>query len=323
MWLNLKPSTTQLYGPKAIPYNIGISNPGNVVDQKRNTIRVRPGEETQINVIPRVVETSDDYNGLPLDQRRCKLSQEKEGLNFLSNYTRIGCEMECAMEQAISICECIPWYYPNDPNGLPMCEMFGAFCFDIIMSEDSYYRSCKFRCLTDCHETAYIVLPEYFPINEDKACLDYSFHGLYFRRNFQRHFAFHNYKTLVESGSVPDLVTSFSNGSLCKDYIRNYAALITINSPSSKIILTKRDKAVFFYDKIGTIGGTGGLFVGMSFISFGEVGILLFDIFYQIWKLCKDPFKNRREAKKNEPERIDQLQDAIFVSFIVSLINHL
>jgi hypothetical protein len=47
MWLNLKPYTTQLYGPKSIPYMIGISNPGNVVDQKRNTIRVRPGEETR------------------------------------------------------------------------------------------------------------------------------------------------------------------------------------------------------------------------------------------------------------------------------------
>ena len=77
---------------------------------------------------------------------------------------------------------------------------------------------------------------------------------------------------------------------------------------------------MFFYDKIGTIGGTFGLFVGMSFISFGEVGILLFDIFYQIWKICRDPFKNRREAKKNEPERIDKLQDAIFVSFIVSFV---
>lgn len=323
MWLNLKPSTTQLYGPKAIPYNIGISNPWNVVDQKRNTIRVRPGEETQINVIPRVVETTEDYDGLPLDQRRCKLSHEKEGLNFLSNYTRIGCEMECALEQAMSICECIPWYYPNDFDGLPMCEMFGAFCFDIVMSEDSYYKDCKFRCLTDCHETAYIVMPEYFPINEEEVCSDYAFHGLYFRRNFQRHFAFHNYKTLVESSSIPDLVTSFANGSLCKDYIRNYAALVTINSPSSKIIITKRDKSTFFYDKIGTIGGTFGLFVGMSFISFAELAILLVDLVYHVWKFSRNPLRNRREAKANDLEKLeDKLEDGIFVSIDVLLITY-
>ena len=81
MWLNLKPYTTQLYGPKAIPYMIGISNPRNVVDQKRNIIRVRPGQETRINTIPRIVETSESYNGLRLDQRRCKLSHEMGGLN--------------------------------------------------------------------------------------------------------------------------------------------------------------------------------------------------------------------------------------------------
>ena len=322
MWLNLKPSTTQLYGSKAIPYNIGISNPGNVVDQKRNTIRVRPGEETQINVIPRVVETSEDYNGLPLDQRRCKLSHETEGLNFLTSYTRIGCEMECAMEQAISICQCIPWYYPNEDEGIPMCEMFGAFCFDIIMSEDSYYRDCKFRCLTDCHETAYIVLPEYFPINEEEVCFDDTFHGHYFKRNFQKHFAFHNYKALVENGSIPDLVTSFANGSLCKDYIRNYAALVTINSPSSKIIITKRDKSTFFYDRIGTFPGTFGLFVGMSFISFAELAILLIDLIYHIWKFSRNPLKCRREAKANDlRRREDELEDGISVSNVVSLIN--
>ena len=226
------------------------------------------------------------------------------------------------MKHAISICQCIPWYYPNDSDGIPMCEMFGAFCFDIIMSEDSYYRDCKFQCLTDCHETAYIVLPEYFPINEEKVCFDYAFHGLYFRRNFHKHFAFHNYKTLVENSSIPDLVTSLENGSLCKDYIRNYAALVTINSPSSKIIITKRDKSTFFYDRIGTIAGTFGLFVGMSFISFAELAILLIDIIYQIWKFSRNPLKSRKEAKANDlRRREDELEDGISVSIDVSLLN--
>jgi hypothetical protein len=165
-------------------------------------------------------------------------------------------------------------------------------------------------------------MPEYFPINEEKICFDYTFHGLYFRRNFQKHFAFHNYKTLVENGSIPDLVTSFANGSLCKDYIRNYAALVTMNSPSSKIIITKRDKSTFFYDKIGTIGGTFGLFVGMSFISFAELAILLVDLVYQTWKFCRNPLRNKREAKANDLERKeDKLEDDIFVSIAVFLIN--
>ena len=105
---------------------IGISNPGNVVDQKRNTIHVRPGEETRINTIPRIVETSEAYNGLLLDQRRCKLRYETDGLNFLTSYTKIGCEMECAMEQAISICQCIPWYYPQLDPDTRMCSPFEA-----------------------------------------------------------------------------------------------------------------------------------------------------------------------------------------------------
>ena len=77
-------------------------------------------------------------------------------------------------------------------------------------------------------------------INIDRTCSEDSFLGLNFKHNFQKYFAFHNYKTLVEEGSIPDLVSSYLNGSLCFDYVRKYVAFVDVNSPSSQIILTKR-----------------------------------------------------------------------------------
>jgi hypothetical protein len=60
----------------------------------------------------------------------------------------------------------------------------------------------------------------------------------------------------------------------------------------------------------------------MSFISFAELAILLVDLVYQIWKFCRNPLRNRREAKANNLERIeDKLENGIFVSIVVSLIN--
>ena len=74
--------------------------------------------------------------------------------------------------------------------------------------------------LADCEETAYIVLPAYVPLNLDSVCQYDSFHYKHFEEKFNLHFAYLSYKTLVETGSVPDLTTSYKNGSLCRDYVQ-------------------------------------------------------------------------------------------------------
>ena len=326
MWINMKPYTNQLYSRTAIPYTISIAGKESFIDHNRKLILIRPGKETMIKVIPRLVETTSDYDYLGIEDRNCKLSHETDGLESLTNYTRIGCELECALQKAKSVCKCIPWHIPSKFKELPMCEMFGGYCFDQVMSDETNYWNCKHRCLKDCHETAFIVLDHIFPMDYKKICQQGSFHDQHFRHNFQRHFAFHNYMTLIEERSTPDLTLSYKNGSLCEDYVRNYVGFVNVYSPSSYIIVTERDKAVFFYDQLGVIGGTFGLFVGMSMLSFAEVGMLLVTIVYQFWLLCKDPLRNGDFSSSllqldgmNYSKRMRKLEDALQVSILMDL----
>ena len=53
-------------------YTIGITGQNELIDQKRNVITIRPGRQTAIKVIPRLVRTSAEHNNLGVDQRRCK-----------------------------------------------------------------------------------------------------------------------------------------------------------------------------------------------------------------------------------------------------------
>ena len=158
--------------------------------------------------------------------------------------------------------------------------MFGGYCFDRVMADDTHYRKCKNRCLANCQETAYIVFLSYSPLNLDQTCRQPSFHHQHFKHSFHKHFAFHNYKTLVEGGSIPDLLSSYANGSLCRNYVQNYVSFVRVESPQSRIILTKRDKSFYFHHVFGTIGGTFGLLTGVSMISFGEIVFLLIGIRY-------------------------------------------
>ena len=229
MWLNLKPYSNQLYNRKSLLYTIGITGYNELIDQMRNVITVRPGRQTAIKVIPRLIRTSAAYNSLSVNQRRCKLTDERAGLQFVTNYTRLGCETDCAIQKATSLCKCLPWQYPSNFTNWPLCDMFGSHCFNEIMSVENNYLGCKSRCFKDCQETEYIVLPAVFPISYLDACHPTSYLYKHFERNLRKHFAFSNYKILVKDGIVPpDMAYGLSNGTFCIDYFQNYVAFVTI-----------------------------------------------------------------------------------------------
>ena len=123
-----------------LPHTIKISTKTNLIDQKRGLVELKPGYHVVIRVVPKVVETTKEFEAFGTNTRNCKLFHESNQLKFLENYTKIGCEFECALKKAISICKCLPWFYPNDFTEVPICDMFAAKCFDDIMSNDKHYK---------------------------------------------------------------------------------------------------------------------------------------------------------------------------------------
>ena len=111
------------------------------------------------------------------------------------------------------------------------------------------------------------------PLDLEDTCKLGNFMNQHLEHSFSKHFAFEAYETLVEGGSLPDLETSLLNGSLCKNYVKNFLAFVSVSSPTTSVIKTVRDKRFTFFDQLGTVGGTLGLFTGMSVLSMVEVSI--------------------------------------------------
>ena len=88
----------------------------------------------------------------------------------------------------------------------------------------------------------------------------------------------------MEKGSLPELAKQFRNGSLCKEYVRNYVSFVSVESPTTSVIKSKREKRISFNDQLGTIGGTLGLFTGMSLLSIIEIFFLILNLVYTILK---------------------------------------
>ena len=157
--------------------------------------------------------------------------------------------------------------------------------------------------MVDCYETAYITVWSLSPINLKSTCKPGGFHHHHFEKAFPKHFAFQAYKTLVEGGYVPDVKTSFYNGSLCQDYVKKYVSFVSVESPSSRIISTYKDRRIFFYNQLSTFGGTLALFFGMSVISFFEVGFLLLHLAIEVINLVTHPLRKFKDWYKKPCDR--------------------
>ena len=129
--------------------------------------------------------------------------------------------------------------------------------------------------------------------------------------SFSKHFAFEAYETLVKGGSIPDLHKGLTNGTLCETYVKNYISFVSVSSPTGSIVRTIHDNRFTFNDKLGTVGGTLGLFTGMSILSIAEVFIFSFvlvaSIIYELISFLRNPFSilNWFTEKKDQKKQCD------------------
>ena len=127
---------------------------------------------------------------------------------------------------------------------------------------------------------------------------------------FSKHFAFEAYETLVDGGSLPDLESSLLNGTLCQNYVKNFLAFVSVSSPTTSVIKTVRDKRFTFFDQLRTVGGTLGLFTGMSVLSMVEVSIfavvLIKCVIQEVIRIILNPssIKSYFISKKKNEERM-------------------
>ena len=292
-----------------VPYNLKVSTKANMVDQKRGLIELKPGYHVITNVMPKLVDTSKSFEGFDVATRKCKFSYEKEELKILKNYSKDGCEFECSLGSALAQCKCLPWYYPNNFTGTPMCDMFGGKCFDMIMSDESNYKKCSQRCIEDCAGTSYVAIASYVPLDTKTICRQPLFIK-HLETIHQLHFPVNWFEQLTKGKKRP------TSNEFCQDYVQNYIAIVTVETPTDTVMKSMRVKRNTLSEQLGVIGGTLGLFCGISILSMVEVMCFCIKMNKRICvavkkQICKNPCK-----KKQTDVQITEDDDVAFKSEI-------
>ena len=312
-------------GMDTTPYNVKISTKTDMIDQNRGSIELRPGYHLVIRVTPKVVDTNEDFEKFDVNTRACKLPHETNEGGFFQNYTKYGCELECALNHSLAICKCIPWYFPNDFKKIPMCDMFGSKCVDTFLSDETYYKDCSEQCLEACKSTSYAAIPSYLPINPEEICKQPNFLNI-FQELYQnqRDFIRFDIMTIEKWRNFQKYAYSYGPGffETCKGYVKKYVAIVTIETPVDTVIKSKRIARITFNDQLAVVGGTLGLFTGISILSMVEVLCFCLTLTKRMCLIGKDKIcKKKVTSQESENEKTREEDQTYVREFVTEAIQ--
>ena len=163
-----------------------------------------------------------------------------------------------------------------------ICDYAGNLCFHSKMNNDTYeLDNCK--CYPSCSATYYsFQLESQLPIDVEKECSANSRGHTYTMFKFENGIPIlHNLIHLLQSGSLSDFI-EMVEGTIayydhkimvrkCQEMFKQDIAHVVIKMESQSFTKMKKSLKYNTTIKLGTIGGTIGLFTGFSFMALVEL----------------------------------------------------
>ena len=215
-----------------------------------STLRIEPAKYMRVGIQANIYKVTKGFLDLGTEVTKC---------HFEPNYSEINCEMKQSIKEAITACNCTPWFLESFET--TVCTDEKLKCFD------DYSRNQTFdnKCLKSCVYSEYSVNSKVDNL-QIKGVFD----------------------TIQESyGNIFRSYVSENNPMLFADEwswntyenVMAKSALINVNFEKKYATVITKDAKVSFADMLGTIGGTFGVFLGLSFVGILDFIILIFDFF--------------------------------------------
>ena len=126
------------------------------------------------------------------------------------------------------------------------------------------YTNCS--CEEDCQGVSYKIFPSETPLDVTELCKKELFVEII---EEQRYNMFPKFIEEYEYWAFDE--PRRTDQDFCHYFFKNYVTFLSIETPTSSITKSERDIRVSFGDQLAMIGGTLGLFSGMSFLSMVEI----------------------------------------------------
>ena len=205
---------------------------------------------TKIGISVGSTEVTDNFRSMPFSKRNCYLNDK------LESYSRMGCLTKTIFQEAGKKCNCTPWTMGELlPETVRYCNLSGAHCFREFtnkakdkIGEDICPKMCNYKL--------------YQMLTPDHVRFDPFEHG----EDFIDYLSQNPMRQLLE-GSTQDqdwLIPSWE--AYVKDNSKAFS-MVQLYFHDPRVSVTTKDAKVTLPDMVSNIGGTVGIFLGLSMLS--------------------------------------------------------
>ena len=241
------------------------------IDSASQTIYAE-NDFTKIGVTIDSNEITDSFKDMGFEKRQCYLAGE------MKNYSRINCLTKHAVQTAWKTCQCTPWTMGDLINDTKTyCNVTGSICFRNSISkvqENIGEDTCPKMCSSKQYK---MLTPDHVRFDPFKAGPDY----LDFLINNPRNQLLEELHT-----PLPDDMGNLRNKQW---YIKKNSeafSIVQVYFQDPQMTVIEKDAKVTVPDMVSNIGGTIGIFLGLSFLS-------LLDLFIEFSSFIKKKYFNR------------------------------
>ena len=120
-----------------------------------------------------------------------------------------------------------------------------------------------------------MIIPSYEPINIEETCNLKNFKE-YFQNVYEQNKEFELFEKMTDRNWKNKFL--YNSDKFCHDHLPKYMAMVSIESPTRTVTKSNKVKRITIYEQLAIIGGTLGLFTGMSILSMVEVVCFCFNM---------------------------------------------
>ena len=230
-----------------------VIHPPNVLPDldnfQRTSITLPEQTQTYVGIEPTITNVTRGFAALSPNQTKCFLDTDTYKLN---GYKRINCKMEKALSSAKQKCGCVPWFFEINENDT-ICNPDTLACFDKEMTKYAHNHLSD-ECPQEC------IFSRYNSVRFNQQ----NIRSLKVIQMIENDFGTEMKEFLGENNPSSFILY----GTLLEK-----AALVHVNFDTPEAAVTIKDAKMTFADKVGNIGGTFGVFLGLSFVGILEFGI--------------------------------------------------
>ena len=276
-------------GPESIPVSVAsVHSLQDFRSDNEKIIRV-----FDVVITASKVKTAEDTRNFSPERRGCQFASEQSDLELFDTFTQENCYLECKMKIVALECGCVPWNYPALSNS-ELCSPMGNVCFEKAMkvvSKKETFESCG--CLPSCNRIEYdyeIAGDRQLSLVQGTEINDYlyvknitvDFVEVYTGRlaDYIEDSAFKLWDEFVSYFKFESSRDGSARFTHLKKRITSDSVLVNVYFKTPTALTIERRSSITLSSVLGNVGGTLGLFMGVSIISIGEIFSFVFELLF-------------------------------------------